>query len=215
MSEALSPKRQRVRRAASLLLLLAALAGGALLVKQQLGSGAPDRIAEGVRAPEISVTIPGSDGPVQLSDYKGRTVLVHFWATWCEPCKRELPVIDEAAKLLAAEGGGRSSSGAAGSIGADAAAAVGSGSKGGGTGGTGAVLAINVGDSRGTMNEFLSAVGIKMPIASDVTGEAAAAFRVNALPVSFVVSPDGRILRIVQGEFKSVEEILDIMDKAG
>lgn len=203
MNEALSPKRQRVRRAVSVLLLLAALAGGALLVKQQLGSGAPDRIAEGVRAPEISVTFPGSDGPVRLSDYKGRTVLVHFWATWCEPCKRELPLIDEAAKLLAAEGGDALSAAAAGTP---------ASAESGGAGGAGAVLAVNAGESRGTMNEFLASVGIGIPIASDITGEAAAAFRVNALPVSFIVSPEGRIARIVQGEFKSVQEIFDVMD---
>src|SRR5690554_7043415 len=31
-----------------------------------------------------------------LSDYKGKPVVVNLWATWCPPCIREMPVLDEA-----------------------------------------------------------------------------------------------------------------------
>src|SRR5690606_11495383 len=31
---------------------------------------------------------------VRLSDYEGRVVFLNFWATWCEPCKREMPTFD-------------------------------------------------------------------------------------------------------------------------
>ena len=32
--------------------------------------------------------------PVKLSDYKGNLVLLNFWATWCAPCKEEMPSLD-------------------------------------------------------------------------------------------------------------------------
>ncbi|WP_342577957.1 thiol-disulfide oxidoreductase ResA [Psychrobacillus sp. FSL K6-2843] len=31
----------------------------------------------------------------QLSDYKGQGVFLNFWGTWCKPCEREFPIIDE------------------------------------------------------------------------------------------------------------------------
>lgn len=40
----------------------------------------------------IDFTLPTLAGDeVSLSDYAGRVVFLNFWATWCEPCKRELP----------------------------------------------------------------------------------------------------------------------------
>jgi len=34
------------------------------------------------------------DKPLTLADYKGRTVLLNFWATWCGPCVKEMPSLD-------------------------------------------------------------------------------------------------------------------------
>jgi thiol-disulfide isomerase/thioredoxin len=41
---------------------------------------------------------------VSLEDYKGRPVLVNFWATWCAPCKLEMPWFEEFRKQYASQG---------------------------------------------------------------------------------------------------------------
>ncbi|HUL40393.1 MAG TPA: TlpA disulfide reductase family protein [Burkholderiales bacterium] len=44
-------------------------------------------------APQIEgVMINGK--PFKLSDYNGKVVLVNFWASWCDPCREEMPAID-------------------------------------------------------------------------------------------------------------------------
>ncbi len=48
----------------------------------------------GETAPEFSLRdINGQE--VSLADYKGKVVLVNFWATWCGPCKLEMPHLDK------------------------------------------------------------------------------------------------------------------------
>ncbi len=51
--------------------------------------------------PEVSFLDP-SGKPVTLADFKGRAVLVNLWATWCAPCRHEMPSLDR----LQAELGG-------------------------------------------------------------------------------------------------------------
>jgi len=38
--------------------------------------------------------------PIGLEKYKGKTVFINFWATWCKPCREEMPSIQEAMKIL-------------------------------------------------------------------------------------------------------------------
>lgn len=59
-------------------------------------------IANGDRAPEF--TLPAQDNRlVSLSNFKGRVVMVHFWATWCPPCVEELPTLDKLYRALQGE----------------------------------------------------------------------------------------------------------------
>jgi thiol-disulfide isomerase/thioredoxin len=44
--------------------------------------------------PDLAFT-DANDKPVKLSDYKGKTVLLNFWATWCAPCVKEMPSLDK------------------------------------------------------------------------------------------------------------------------
>jgi len=54
----------------------------------------------GKPTPELATrTVEGN--PVDLKDLRGRVVLVNFWATWCEPCKDELPSLVKLKEQLA------------------------------------------------------------------------------------------------------------------
>jgi thiol-disulfide isomerase/thioredoxin len=53
-------------------------------------------VSAGAATPEAAVAIPTLDGSTtSLDQYKGKVVLVNFWATWCDPCKTEIPWLIE------------------------------------------------------------------------------------------------------------------------
>ncbi|MGH8422505.1 MAG: prolipoprotein diacylglyceryl transferase family protein, partial [Pseudomonas fluorescens] len=50
---------------------------------------------QGTRLPEITLRNAAGE-TVQLADYKGGPLVINLWATWCPPCRREMPVLENA-----------------------------------------------------------------------------------------------------------------------
>ncbi|MEM1382093.1 MAG: TlpA disulfide reductase family protein [Pseudomonadota bacterium] len=47
--------------------------------------------------------VDGNGGPVTMADFEGKVVLLNFWATWCPPCRAEMPSIDRLSGELGGE----------------------------------------------------------------------------------------------------------------
>jgi peroxiredoxin len=73
---------------ASVLLLM--LAGGAATADQTTVRAALQSVADRNPAPNFSLN-NSSGRSVELKDYRGKVILLDFWATWCHGCKEEIP----------------------------------------------------------------------------------------------------------------------------
>ncbi|MBI3781753.1 MAG: TlpA family protein disulfide reductase [candidate division NC10 bacterium] len=82
-------------------LLLVFAVGGPLLTRPPSAEGVAE---EGARLPILTLSEPADapdftlDGPsgsrVRLRDFRGRVVFLNFWATWCIPCRTEMPAME-------------------------------------------------------------------------------------------------------------------------
>jgi peroxiredoxin len=104
----------------------------------------------------------------RLSDYRGKVVLVNFWATWCEPCLTELPTLER----LRAAFAGRPL----------------------------AVLAVQMGGSARMARGMAEKLSLRFPMLLDRDEAASRAWRVDLLPTSFLIAPDGALAFSHAGE---------------
>lgn len=121
-----------------------------------------------------------------LSDYKGKVVFLNFWATWCGPCQKEMPEIQE---LYEDHGGNTEDL---------------------------IVLAVanprseeysGADVTQPEIEQFLSENGYTYPVVMDLTGEVFADYGISAFPTTFMITREGKVLGYLPGQMS--REIMD------
>ena len=162
---------QTVRRRILFMALLILGSMWTLLSVDKSGSSTAGMIhapQKGFLAPDFTLeTLDGES--VTLSELRGKAVLLNFWATWCPPCRAEMPAFQQAYSdykdkdfvILAVN----------------------------------ATLQDNLGDIADFTEEF----GLSFPIPLYVEGEANRLYQVQSLPTSFFIDKEGIISEVVIG----------------
>lgn len=123
-------------------------------------------------------------GKLALADFAGRPIVVNFWATWCGPCKEELPLLQTTWKKLQAQG-------------KDVV-----------------FLGIDFQESGSDVMPFLRQYGITYPVLLDASGSAASKYRIASLPDTFFIDRQGKVVDKIlqqltdQALSKGLQEIL-------
>jgi thiol-disulfide isomerase/thioredoxin len=107
----------------------------------------------------------------RLADYRGKVVLINFWATWCEPCREEMPSMQTLKQRM-----DRLAKGAF------------------------VVLAVNHAENEARVAQFLKQQPLDFPVLLDPFSEAWRAWKPGLLPASYLVGRDGRLRYRVLGE---------------
>ena len=123
----------------------------------------------GALAPAFSLARLDGDGTVSLASLRGKTVILNFWASWCPPCRAEMPAIEKvyrSHKDLGLEVLG--------------------------------VNTTNQ-DSQTAAAAFVQEVGVTFPILFDRSGAVSAGYTLQGLPTSFFIDCKGVIRSVVVG----------------
>jgi cytochrome c biogenesis protein CcmG/thiol:disulfide interchange protein DsbE len=156
---------------AGVVLLLAALVGAGWLVRDRflpvdVGSSAPQ-----VRAADMA------GRPVELDGLRGQVVLLNIWATWCPPCRAEMPSMERLHRQLGPEGlkiVAVSIDRNPGETDAD-------------------------GREGGDVPAFLREYGLTFTVWRQPSGEVGRAYRTTGVPESFLIDRRGKIVKKVIG----------------
>jgi thiol-disulfide isomerase/thioredoxin len=101
------PGRRRLELVLFLAVLVAALAGALVWGRPRPlpDTGLEFRVIRSAPSPAPALALHDlGGGPVRLADFRGRVVLINFWATWCPPCRDEMPAMQTLARELDRQG---------------------------------------------------------------------------------------------------------------
>lgn len=165
------------KRASRLPYIGALVAMGLVVVVAWMGRDRYRPVIAGAEAPDFQATDLAGE-PVSLADYQGDVVLLNIWATWCAPCREEMPsmqllheIVDHPDFHVVAV-----------SVDADAPGVLG-------------YLGRQGGDVEGFVDEF----GLTFDILRDPSGRIGEVYQTTGLPETFLIGRDGVIYRKVSG----------------
>ncbi|WP_241535816.1 peroxiredoxin family protein [Indiicoccus explosivorum] len=127
-------------------------------------------LEQGALAPDFSLETLSGDS-VKLSDYRGQKVVLNFWASWCEPCKKEMPEMQNFYESLPE--------------GADVEIL--------------AVNLTDKDDGLDKIQEFVEEYEMTFPVPLDESGNVSETYGVLAIPTTFLIDEEGRLQTQIRG----------------
>ncbi|BCJ96899.1 cytochrome c biogenesis protein CcsB [Anaerocolumna cellulosilytica] len=130
--------------------------------------------------PAIDFTLTDQYGNVHtLSDYKGKVVFLNFWATWCPPCKKEMPHIEELYQEF--------------NLNEEEVVILGVANP------KSEEYPNNSDETKEDIIAFLEENEYTFPTVFDETGEVFSSYYISAFPTTFLITKDGNVLGYVPG----------------